>query len=107
MNGQNPFALNYGGQQQQSPFAGLAGLIGQYEAMRDAQQPDPNSFASQTPGAPSQPGRVDQTSFSPRQQAQGEGGMGGMGGMMGALPAMAMTNPFWLLSANIAKRFGG
>lgn len=98
MNGQNPFAINYGqGQQQQSPLMGLAGLVNQYAAMQQQQPEQVNAFASQTPGAPQQPGRIDQTSFVPQQQSQG---------MAGGLGAAAATNPFWLLSQNIAKRFG-
>jgi len=69
-----------------SQFGQMAGMVDQYADIRDSQQPqmDANSFASQTPGPPSQPGRIDQSSFGGQQM-----------------------NPLDLLSANIAKRFGG
>lgn len=64
---------------QGGPLGGLTSMMGQ-------QQQAPNDFASQTPGAPQQPGRVDASSFG-----------GGEGGM----------DPFMILMQNIAKSFGG
>lgn len=83
----SPFMVGGGGQQV-SPFMGLAGLVNQYADIRDSQpqqQEQANTFASQTPGAPQQPGRIDQTSF------------GGQGGM---------ADPISLLDQNINRRFG-
>ena len=81
----SPFAIQSAGQG--GALMGLAGLMDQYGAMRQQEPEQPvNQFASQTPGAPSQPGRVDQSSF------------GGQG---------QQANPLDLLSQNIARRFGG
>lgn len=83
----SPFAVG-GGAQQASPLMGLAGLVNQYADIRDSQpqqQEQANTFASQTPGAPQQPGRIDQSSF------------GGQGGM---------ADPISLLDQNINRRFG-
>ena len=86
----SPFAVGGGqGAGQGGALMGLAGLVDQYASIRDqhqAQQPQSNAFASQTPGAPTQPGRVDQTSF------------GGQQGQM---------DPLALLEQNIMRRFGG
>lgn len=81
----SPFAVQGGGGQGAN-LMGLASLINQYDAMQGQQQPEQqvNQFASQTPGAPMQPGRVDRTSFQDQQ-----------------------FNPLDLLSQNIARRFGG
>ncbi len=82
----SPFAVRGGGGQGAN-LMGLASLVNQYDAMQGQQQPEQqqaNQFASQTPGAPAQPGRVDQTSFQDQQ-----------------------FNPLDLLSQNIARRFGG
>lgn len=93
MNGYNPFVIDYGqGQQQQSPLMGLAGLLNQYAAMQPQQQEQVNTFASQTPGAPQQPGRIDQTSFS------GQGGM--------PQQQQQMADPLSMLDQNINRRFG-
>lgn len=91
MNGQNPFSINFQ-DQQPSDLRGLAGLVDQYAEIRDSRVNDQpaNQFASQTPGDPSQPGRIDQSSF----QNQGMGEVEDM-------DALSM------LMANIAKRFGG
>lgn len=68
---------------------GQGGQLGGLTSMMGGmgQQQAPNAFASQTPGAPQQPGRVDASSF-------GGGGEGGM-------------DPFMMLMQNIAKSFGG
>ena len=71
----------------------MFGLISPY-LMGEQQQPQeqtafdmtPQQYLSQTPGDPNQPGRVDQNSFMGSQQ---------------------QMNPLDLLTANIAKRFGG
>lgn len=83
----SPFMVG-GGQPAQGggQMGALAGLLGQYADMQQPQeQPQPNQFASQTPGAPQAPGRVDQSSFGGGQQ----------------------MNPLDLLDMNIARRFGG
>jgi len=67
-----------------SLLSGLQGLAG-------GQQQQPNAFASQTPGAPSQPGRVDQSSFGATPQVGDQ---------------MNGQDPIQMLMANIAKRFG-
>jgi len=67
-----------------SQLGQVAGMVDQYADIRDSQQPtmQANSFAQQTPGAPSQPGRVGQ-------------------------PSVGSGDPMQMLMANIAKRFGG
>lgn len=82
----SPFAVQGGGGQGAN-LMGLAGLLSQYDAMQ-GQQPEQmgNSFQSQTPGAPNQPGRIDQTSF-------------------GGQPVPDM-DPLSLLDQNINRRFG-
>ena len=74
---------------QGGPLGGLQGLMG---GQRQPQQ-QPDYFASQTPGAPQQPGRIDASSFGGGQGAQGEQG--------GGMDVIAM------LMHNIAKSFGG
>ncbi len=82
----SPFAVNPSQGAQASPFMGLARLVNQYGEMQDEQEPGQvNEFQSQTPGAPSAPGRIDQTSF----QEQGQ-----------------MSDPFSLLEQNINRKFG-
>ncbi len=78
----SPFAV--GGGQGAAPLMGLASLVDQYGAMNQQQQPQANQFASETPGAPSQPGRIDQSSFRGQQM-----------------------DPLSMLDVNIARRFGG
>lgn len=84
----SPFAVG-GGQAAGGGGAlmGLAGLVDQYGAMKD-QQPEQmaNTFQSQTPGAPTQPGRIDQSSFGGQQGQQ--------------------MDPLSLLDQNINRRFG-
>ena len=70
----------------EDPGKRLSGLMGLNQS-----QP-PNNFASQTPGAPQQPGRVDATSM-------GQNPMGGEGEMGGDF--------FSMLAANISSAFGG
>jgi hypothetical protein len=65
----------------------LSGLMG-----LNQQPQQPNAFASQTPGAPQQPGRVDASSM-------GQDPIGGEGEMDGDF--------FSMLAANIASAFGG
>lgn len=84
----SPFSVGAGqGSGSGAGLMGLAGLVDQYGAMQDQQQPQmgANQFQSQTPGAPTQPGRIDQTSF------------GGQG---------MQTDPLAMLDANINRRFG-
>lgn len=83
----SPFAVGGGGQGMGGGgfLMGLSGLVDQYGDMQSQQQPQANTFQSQTPGAPQQPGRIDQTSFGGQQQ----------------------MNPLAMLDANIMRRFGG
>lgn len=73
---------------QGGPLGGLQGLMGGQQ-----QQPQPDYFASQTPGAPAQPGRIDASSFGGGQGAQGAQGEG--------------MDVIGMLMQNIAKSFGG
>lgn len=87
----SPFAVGGGqGTGMGGSLMGLAGLVDQYADIRDQrameQQPQANQFASQTPGAPTQPGRIDQTSFDQQSGQQ--------------------TDPLTILEANINRRFG-
>lgn len=60
----SPFAIQSGGGQG-GALMGLAGLVDQYGAMQDEEpEQQANAFQSQTPGAPGQPGRIDQSSFN-------------------------------------------
>lgn len=79
----SPFAIQSGGGQG-GALMGLAGLLDQYGATQNDQPAQQaNAFQSQTPGAPSQPGRVDQTSFGGQDM-----------------------DPMFLLDQNINRRFG-
>lgn len=82
----SPFAVQSAGQG--GNLMGLASLVSQYGAMRQDQQPEQmaNTFQSQTPGAPTQPGRIDQSSFGGQQGQQ--------------------MDPLSLLDQNINRRFG-
>jgi hypothetical protein len=76
-----------GSEEAENPDKRLSGLMG-----LNQQPQQPNAFASQTPGAPQQPGRVDASSM-------GQNPMGGEGEMDGDF--------FSMLAANIASAFGG
>lgn len=79
----SPFAVGVGqGAGSGGALMGLAGLVDQYAAMQQ-DQPQANQFAPQTPGAPQQPGRIDQSSFDGQQM-----------------------DPLSLLDQNINRRFG-
>jgi len=82
-----PAKYDWSGGGSESPDKRLSGLMG-----LNQQPQQPNAFASQTPGAPQQPGRVDASSM-------GQGPIGGEGEMDGDF--------FSMLAANIASAFGG
>ena len=82
-----PAKYDWSGGGSESPGKRFSGLMG-----LNQQTQQPNAFASQTPGAPQQPGRVDASSM-------GQGPIGGEGEMDGDF--------FSMLAANIASAFGG